>query len=68
MRITLNNRPEVFENTSRLTVAELLRMKKFTYKILLVKVNNETVASDNYADKTITEGDNVAVIHLMSGG
>ncbi len=68
MKITLNNRPETIENADHLTVGRLLELKRFTYKMLLVKVNEETITQEQFSVKEIKDGDKVAVIHLMSGG
>lgn len=67
MDITLNNRPESFDKDS-LTVSELLVEKTFTFKLLIVKVNNKVVQKDDYSTFEIRPGDKVDVIHLVSGG
>ncbi len=69
MNITLNHNPEVIENQSdSITVSELLKIKSFTYKQLIVKVNDVLILNENYSTTTIKGGDNVMVIHLMTGG
>jgi sulfur carrier protein len=68
MNITLNNRPETFEGHEKITIEQLLELKKFSYKMLLIRVNNNTIKSDDYNKTIINDGDNVAVIHLMAGG
>jgi len=68
MNITLNNRPETFEGYEKLTIEQLLELKKFSYKMLLIRVNHTTIQSDDYGKTIIHDGDNVAVIHLMAGG
>jgi sulfur carrier protein len=67
MKIILNNRIETFDLPS-ISVNQLLQIKNFTYKMLIVKVNDETVNKDKYADTLISDGDKVAVVHLMTGG
>lgn len=67
MKITLNNRAETLDE-STLTVSELLKVKNFTFKLLVIKVNGKLVKKENYDSTKIQEGDNVAVIHLISGG
>jgi len=67
MKIILNNRPESFEQEV-LTVNELLKIKNFTFKMLVIKINGKLVKKDRYETATIQDGDNVAVIHLISGG
>ncbi len=69
MNIILNNNPEVIENSKEtITVSELLLMKAFTYKMLIVKVNDELILKENYSITNVNAGDNVMVIHLMTGG
>lgn len=67
MNIILNNRTQSFEQNN-LTVAQLLLIMKYSYKMLIIKVNNELVKKDQYESFKIKDGDNVEVIHLMSGG
>jgi len=67
MKIILNNRPETFECTS-MTMGELMEIKKFTYKKIIVKVNNIIVEPDEYDTTIIKENDNVVVLHLLAGG
>jgi thiamine biosynthesis protein ThiS len=67
MKITLNNREETFENDS-MTLQELIDKKNFTFKLLVTKVNDQLVKRDDRESTVIKNGDNVAVIHLISGG
>lgn len=67
MKIILNNTPEDI-NRENLTVTELLRVKNFTFKMLVIKINNELVKKTDYDSAQIREGDNVSVLHLVSGG
>ena len=67
MNITLNNNPTQLD-ANTLTVRELLKIKKFTFKMLVIKVNGTLVKKDQYEDFIIHENDNVQVIHLVSGG
>ncbi len=67
MKIMLNNRPEVFEKDN-ITVSEMLEIKKFTYKMRIVKINGRLIKRDDYDKAIIREGDNVQMMYLMSGG
>lgn len=67
MKIVLNNTPETFEN-NELTVSELLELKKFSFRMLVVKINNNLIRRHEYEDTLIHDGDNVTVLHLISGG
>ena len=67
MRITLNNRVEELEG-DRLTVTELLKVKNFTFKMLIIKINGRLIEKPDYDSSEIVEGDDVQVLHLISGG
>jgi sulfur carrier protein len=68
MEIVLNNRPDKIEGHEKISVKQLLEIKNFTYKMLMVRLNDTTVKRDDYENTYIREGDKVAVIHLMTGG
>ena len=67
MNIILNNRPETLD-ADQLTLQELIEKKKFTFKLLVTKINGQLVKKENRTEISINEGDDVAVIHLISGG
>jgi sulfur carrier protein len=67
MNIILNNRPETID-TEIMTVRELLEYKNFTFKLLVVRINEVLVKRDAYDQAIIQEGDQVTVLHLVSGG
>ncbi len=67
MKIILNNRKEEFE-LENMSVSELLGLKNFTFKMIVVKINGELVKKPQYSETYIHEGDDVMVLHLMSGG
>jgi len=68
MKIILNNTPETLADIEKLTVAELLKVKNFSFKMLVIKINEHLVKKEDYATTTVKDGDNVAIIHLISGG
>lgn len=69
MEIIINHNPDFVETTEKvITVEELLKIKKFSWKLLIVKVNDELIKKENYSSATVTNGDNVQVIHLITGG
>jgi thiamine biosynthesis protein ThiS len=67
MKIILNNRNEEFHQ-EQLTINELLTEKNFTFKMLVVKVNGELVKRRDFDSVTIKDGDDVMVLHLITGG
>ncbi|HBS87201.1 MAG: thiamine biosynthesis protein ThiS [Bacteroidetes bacterium GWF2_38_335] len=67
MRFELNNTPEEIDN-QKLTVSELLKIKNYTFKLLVIKINGVYVRKEEYETSLIKEGDQVTVLHLVSGG
>jgi sulfur carrier protein len=67
MKITLNNNPETFIEEA-LTVNEILERKNFTFKMLIIKLNGMLVQKTDYAVTIVKEGDDLNVLHLISGG
>jgi len=67
MNIMLNNEPLATEGES-ITVARLLELKKYTFRLRIVKINGRLISRDSYDDEVVRDGDNVQVIYLMSGG
>lgn len=67
MKIILNHREESFD-ADQLTVADIIRLKKFTFRMLVTKVNGQVVKVDDRDKVYVKDGDNVEVIHLISGG
>jgi thiamine biosynthesis protein ThiS len=67
MKIILNNKEEEFIG-DQFTISELLKVKKFTFKMLVIKVNNQLVKKAEYDSTMVKDGDDVMVLHLISGG
>jgi thiamine biosynthesis protein ThiS len=67
MKINLNNNPEIIEGNS-ITVNHLLQLKNFTFKMLIIKINGTLVQKGTYETIAIHDGDEVSVLHLISGG
>jgi sulfur carrier protein len=67
MQIILNNRPESIDKDV-LSIRELLDYKNFTFKLLVVKINGVFVKKQDYDSSMIQDGDDVMVLHLISGG
>lgn len=68
MEIVINHVSEVIENRDTITISELLRYKNFTYKMLIIKLNGSLVKREEGDSTVVSPGDNVQVIHLMTGG
>lgn len=67
MQITLNNRHETIAKDI-ITVDELLKIKNFTFKMMVIKINGVLVKKNAYKEAQISDGDNVEIIHMISGG
>jgi thiamine biosynthesis protein ThiS len=67
MKIILNNRNEEFVKDS-ISVSELLVLKKFSYKMRIIKVNGLLISKEKYDSTIINDGDDVQMLYLMSGG
>ncbi len=67
MKITLNYIPEIIDKET-MTISELLDYKRFTFKMIVVKVNGKPIPKEDYPTTYIHDGDEVQVIHLISGG
>jgi sulfur carrier protein len=67
MKIKLNNRDESFD-PSELTISELLELKNFTFKMMVIKINGELIKKSQYSDAKVVDGDDVQILHMISGG
>jgi sulfur carrier protein len=67
VKITLNFGPESFEEPC-LTVADILARKRWSFPLVIVKVNGEVVERSAYAERVVNDGDEVEAYHLVSGG
>ncbi len=67
MEIILNNNKEILEEEN-LSVADLIRIKNFTFRLLVTKVNGQLVRKEDRDKVLIKDGDEVMVMHLISGG
>jgi sulfur carrier protein len=67
MEIILNNRPEEF-NSDQLTIDEILQLKNYSFKMLIIKINGHIVKKDQYSTAVVKNGDDVMILHLISGG
>jgi thiamine biosynthesis protein ThiS len=67
MKIILNNRDEEIDNDS-VTVSEMLVLKKFSFRMRIIKINGNLITKEKYDTTVIKNGDNVQMLYLMSGG
>jgi thiamine biosynthesis protein ThiS len=67
MKILLNGREEEF-GTEKLSISDLLDLKKYTFRMRIVKINDQLVDKEKFDSTFINEGDRVQMLYLMSGG
>ncbi len=67
MDITLNNRTETIDY-DKISIAELIKYKNFTFKLLVTKINNILIKKENRDSAIVKDSDNVTILHLISGG
>lgn len=51
-----------------LTVRQVLIHKGYTFPLLVVKLNGVSIPKDKYDTTLVQDGDQLQVIHLISGG
>jgi sulfur carrier protein len=67
MKILLNNREEEFDKNS-MSISDMLIMKKFSFKMRIIKINGQFIHKEQYDSTFIKNGDEVQMLYLMSGG
>ncbi|MDD2425143.1 MAG: sulfur carrier protein ThiS [Bacteroidales bacterium] len=67
MKITLNNRDEYFEE-DELTISRIMEIRSFKFRMLVVRLNDKPVRKEDYSVTTVKDGDDLKIIHLVSGG
>jgi thiamine biosynthesis protein ThiS len=67
MKILLNNRQEEFSKEP-ISVNELLFLKKYSFKMRIIKINGALISKEEYDSTFIHDGDDVQMLYLMSGG
>lgn len=64
--IQLNNRPEEYDEG--MTVQSLIKKKRFTHPMLIVRINGQYIEEELYSQTPISDGDDVKIIHPIAGG
>jgi thiamine biosynthesis protein ThiS len=67
MKICLNHK-EVSMAGESISVRELLTMMKFTFPMIIIKINSRLIKKEDYERVFVSDGDAVEAIHLISGG
>lgn len=50
------------------TVKDLLKRMKYTFPLVVVKINDNVVPRSDFLEVTIPDNSRIAVIHMISGG
>ena len=59
---------EAMEWEAGMTIQHVLDRRKYTFPLIVVKVDGEVVRKEQYASYQVPDGADVKVIHLISGG
>jgi thiamine biosynthesis protein ThiS len=64
--ITVNG--DLMEWREGMALQEIMDAKKFVFPLLIASVNGEHVPKERYASTIVSDGANVQIIHMLSGG
>lgn len=66
MSIEVNGRKVEFVENE--TIKELLKRMKYTFPLVVVKINDKVIPRKDFSEVIIPDNSKVAVIHMISGG
>ncbi|HAM38584.1 MAG TPA: cysteine synthase A [Elusimicrobia bacterium] len=66
IKISINGKSEKFKN--RLTVENLLKIKKIRKEVVTVELNNKIISREKYSIAVLKDGDLLEFIYYMGGG
>ena len=66
MSIEVNGREVEFIKNE--TVKDLLKRMKYTFPLVVVKINDKVVSRKDFPDVKIPDNSKIVVIHMISGG
>lgn len=64
--IILNN--DQYQCKENSTIQKIIDENNFTYKLLVVKLNGEVIEDYLWQQTTVSNGDNLQILHLFGGG
>lgn len=67
MEILLNNRKEIIDK-NEISLAELIIMKNYTFKLLVTRINGKLIKKEARESMLVRDGDEVQILHMISGG
>jgi len=50
------------------TVKDLLKRVKYSFPLVVVKINDEVIPRSNFTEVTIPDNSKISVVHMISGG
>jgi len=65
-QITVNNHK--IDWCENMTIDKILKIMKYSFKMLVIKVNGKLVKRNEYSNFVVPANADVKVIHLISGG
>ena len=66
MSIEVNSRD--IEWVKNETVKDFLKRMKYTFPLIIVKINDKVIPKSDYSNVFIPDNSKIAVIHMISGG
>ena len=67
MKIMLNNRTEIIEGDI-FSISQIMVIKSFKFRMLVVRLNDRLIKKEEYETTLVKDGDDLKIIHLVSGG
>lgn len=67
MKLTVNFAEETYEDEA-LSVAALIGKKRWSFPLIIARINGDLVERGNYDSTFLSDGDEVELYHLVSGG
>ena len=59
---------EKMDWTPGMTVRDILRVRNYIFRMIVVQINGELVKRGTYDEAVVPDGATVDVIHMISGG
>lgn len=59
---------ESMEWHEEMTIRDILRIRNYTFRMLVIKVNDQLIKKPEWDRYRVPDGAEVKVIHLISGG
>jgi thiazole synthase/sulfur carrier protein len=66
MSINVNGRETEWVKNE--TIKQLLKRMKYTFPLVIVKINGRVVPRKEFAQVTVPDNSSISVIHMTSGG